>query len=100
MYTLINYFRLLLAVLLFATITAQAQTDLDAIMMNKNQFCNGFIYSHSSWNEYWEGTRKRTNENIGTITTKSVMYMANYGITNNLNVMVGAPYVWTEASAF
>jgi hypothetical protein len=72
---------------------------MDAIMMNKNQFCNGFIYTHSSWNEYWEGALKRTNENIGTITTKSAMYMANYGITDNLNVMVGAPYVWTEASA-
>ncbi len=27
------------------------------------------------------------------------MYGANYGITGKLNVMVGAPYVWTKASA-
>jgi len=27
------------------------------------------------------------------------MFMANYGITNDLNVMVGLPYVWTKASA-
>jgi hypothetical protein len=27
------------------------------------------------------------------------MYMANYGITDNLNVMIGAPYVWTKPSA-
>lgn len=78
---------------------AQAQTEFDAIMMNKGQFCNGFMYTHSSWNEYWEGTLKRTNENLGTVTTRSVMYMANYGITNKLNVIAGAPYVWTKASA-
>ena len=92
-------FRLFFTVALLTSITVHAQTDMDAIMMNKAQFCNGFVYNHSSWNQYWEGTLKRTNENIGTITTKSVMYMANYGITDNLNIIAGAPYVWTEASA-
>lgn len=76
-----------------------AQTEFDAIMMNKNQFCSGFQYIHSSWDNYWEGTQKRTNENLGTVTTQSVMYMANYGITSRLNIMAGAPYVWTKASA-
>lgn len=76
-----------------------AQTDFDAIMMNKNQFCNGLMYSSSSWKNYWEGTLKRDNQNLGTVSSKSVMYMANYGITNNLNVMIGAPFVWTKASA-
>ncbi len=78
---------------------ASAQTEQDAIMMNKNQFCSGFLYNHGSWDEYWEGTLKRNNLNMGTVTTQSVMFMANYGITDNLNVMVGAPYVWTNASA-
>ncbi|MBB1285398.1 hypothetical protein HRH25_13520 [Flavisolibacter sp. BT320] len=91
--------RLLLAIAMLLSIASRAQTDLDAIMMNKGQFCNGFQYTHSSWDHYWEGTRKRTNENIGTITTQSVMYMANYGITDKLNLMAGAPYVWTKASA-
>ena len=75
-----------------------AQTDLDAIMMNKKQFCQGIIYDHSSWDHYWEGTFKRDNENLGTVTTQAVMYMGNYGITNKLNVMASVPYVWTEAS--
>ncbi len=57
------------------------------------------MYSHSSWDEYWEGTLKRNNLNLGTVTAQSVMAMGNYGITDNLNVMVGAPYVWTKASA-
>lgn len=78
---------------------AAAQTETDAIMMNKNQFCSGLMYTNSSWKNYWEGTLKRDNLNIGTVSTQSVMYMANYGITDNLNVMIGAPYIWTKASA-
>ena len=70
MHTLLKYCRLLFAVLLFTSTTALAQTDMDAIMMNNGQLCNGFVYNHSSWNQYWEGTLKRTNENIGTITTR------------------------------
>lgn len=79
--------------------TTWAQTEWDAIMMNKNQLCIGPMYTHSSWKNYWEGTLKRDNLNLGTVTTQSVMVGANYGITNNLNVMVAAPYVWTKASA-
>lgn len=78
---------------------ASAQTDMDAIMMNKNQFCAGFMYSHAAWENYWEGTLKRKNENLGKVSTQSLMFMANYGITNDLNIMVGVPYIWTKASA-
>lgn len=83
----------------FITLTASGQTDMDAIMMNRNQFCNGFLYNYSSWDHYWEGTLKRSNENLGTVSSQSVMYMANYGITDDLNIMAGIPYVWTKASA-
>ena len=75
------------------------QTDMDAIMMNKKQFCNGFIYDYSSWDHYWEGTLKRTNENLGTVSTKALMFMSNYGITDKLNIMAAIPYLWTKASA-
>ena len=78
---------------------AKAQTVDDAIMMSKKQWCNGLTYMHSSWNEYWEGTTKRENKNLGTVTTQSVMFMSNYGITDKLNVLATVPYVWTNASA-
>lgn len=68
-------------------------------MMNRNQFCSGFVYGYSSWDHYWEGTRKRNNLNLGTVSAQSVMFMANYGITNTLNIMVSAPYVKTKATA-
>jgi Putative MetA-pathway of phenol degradation len=91
--------KLSLSFIFFIIAICQSQTELDAIMMNKNQFCNGLQYTHSSWKNYWEGELKRDNPNLGTVTTQSVMYMANYGITDNLNVMVGAPYIWTKPSA-
>ena len=75
-----------------------AQTDMDAIMMNKKQFCQGLMYEYSSWDHYWEGTFKRDNANLGTVSTQMLMYMPNYGITNNINVMASIPYVWTKAS--
>jgi hypothetical protein len=87
---------LLLTAIIFKV---QAQTDNDAIMMNKHQWCNGATYDHAQWNSYWEGTFKRTNANIGTLTTQSVMFMSNYGITDKLNVLAGVPYIWTDASA-
>lgn len=90
----------LLTLIVAASIPAAgiAQTDRDALMMNRHQFCNGFMYSYSSWDHYWEGTFKRNNQNLGTVSTQSVMYMAAYGIKDNLNVIVGAPYVWTKAT--
>ena len=88
-----------LLLLLLQSTGLKAQTDEDAIMMSKNNFCVGGTYSHSSWDHYWEGTFHRNNLNLGTVSTQMVSLMGNYGITRKLNVMVGAPYVWTHATA-
>lgn len=85
--------------LLFAVHFAKAQTDIDAIMMAKNNFCVGGTYSHSSWKNYWEGTMKRDNENLGTVSTNMYALMGNYGITDKLNFIFGIPYITTKASA-
>ena len=76
-----------------------AQTDIDAIMMSKNNFCFGAVYQYSSWKEYWEGDFKRENLNLGTVSTKSVGIMGNYGVSDKLNVLFSIPYVETNASA-
>jgi hypothetical protein len=75
------------------------QTDMDALMMKKNQFCAGVMYSYSSWEDYWEGTFKRDNQNLGTVSTQMIGVMGNYGVTNKLNVLFNLPYVSTKASA-
>ncbi len=78
---------------------SNAQTDIDAIMMEKNAFCVGPGYSYSSWKNYWEGTKKRENLNLGTVSTQMFAVMGNYGVTNKLNVLFNVPYVVTKASA-
>lgn len=75
-----------------------AQTIEDGLMMPRQALCTGFMYMHDSWDRYWEGPLKRTNGNIGTITTQSVSWVGSYGITDRLNVIAMVPYVWTSAS--
>lgn len=76
----------------------QAQTDGDAIMINKNVLCAGAMYSYGSWTNYWEGTFKRDNENMGRVSTQMIGVMGNYGITKNLNALFSLPYVQTKAT--
>jgi|ERR1044072_3670948 hypothetical protein len=88
---------LLLGILLPCSLSAQ--TDIDALMMEKNLFCVGPMYSYSSWKNYWEGTMKRDNENLGTVSTRMLAVMGNYGISRNLNALFSVPWVKTKASA-
>jgi hypothetical protein len=78
---------------------ASAQTDIDAIMMEKKNICIGPMFTHSSWTQYWEGTNKRENLNLGTVSANMYSVMGNYGITSKLNFLFGLPYVKTKASA-
>jgi hypothetical protein len=75
-----------------------SQTDADAIMLKKNVLCVGGMYTNDSWTNYWEGTFKRDNENLGKVTTQMFGLMGNYGITNKLNVLFSVPYVTTKAT--
>jgi hypothetical protein len=79
-------------------LTLHGQTFDDGIMMGKRLVCAGYMYTHDSWDEYWEGTLKRTNGNIGTVTTQSHQIYAIAGVTNRLNVITHLPHVRTEAS--
>ncbi len=85
--------------LLLAAATARAQTDMDAIMMGQRQLCIGPMFSHSSWTNYWEGTLKRENLNLGKVSTSMYSVMGAYGLKDNLNLLFGVPYVQTKASA-
>ena len=89
----------LAACVLFTSQAALSQTDIDAIMMGKKQFCVGPMYSYSSWKNYWEGPLKRNNQNLGTVSTQMFSVMGAYGISSKLNVLFGVPYVKTKASA-
>jgi hypothetical protein len=91
--------KIYLSYLFLIPIFMSAQTDMDAIMMSKNNFCVGAVYQYSSWDQYWEGTFKRENLNLGTVSTQGIGVMGNYGITDKLNVLFSVPYLETKASA-
>ncbi|MGV3595337.1 MAG: hypothetical protein ACO1NK_08810 [Sediminibacterium sp.] len=95
----IHRFVCLLIIIMAACIPSKAQTEIDGIMMAKNNYCSGIMYNYSSWDQYWEGTLKRNNLNLGTVSTSMIAYMGNYGISDKLNVLFGLPYIKTKASA-
>lgn len=78
---------------------ALAQTDADGIMMTKNNFCTGVTYTQSGWDHYWEGTHKRDNANLGTVSSRSIGVMGIYGVSDKFNVLFSLPYIKTKASA-
>jgi hypothetical protein len=84
--------------LLLGSLTASAQTPTDGLMMKKGENCSVLAYSNSTWENYWEGEKKRSNANLGKFTAENVMFMSALGITDKLNVIVGLPYVRTSAS--
>jgi hypothetical protein len=88
--------RLLLLVLLPASLRAQAPDD--GLLMPTKTLSMGVSYGYERWDEYWEGTLKRTNENIGSVTTRSATVMAHYGLTDRVTVVGMLPYVWTGSS--
>ena len=78
---------------------AFAQVPTDGLMMPANSLCTGFMYQHDSWTNYWEGSRKRDNGNIGKFTSQNVMWYGVYGVTPRLNVMASLPYIMNKTSA-
>jgi hypothetical protein len=88
----------LLTLLAAPAMPLQAQTIEDGIMLGRGALFTGTLYTHDSWDEYWEGPLKRDNGNIGTLTTQTTTWFANYGVTDRLNVIAAVPYVRTRAS--
>jgi hypothetical protein len=83
---------------LFTAGSLRAQTLDDAEMLGRRELHVGVMYGSESWDEYWEGTLRRSNGNVGTVTTRSVSVHAGYGVTPRLSILAALPYVWTEAS--
>jgi hypothetical protein len=87
-----------LASLALGVRAAHAQTLEDAELLQPRELHATAMYGHDAWDQYWEGGLKRSNGNVGTVSTSSVTVSAGYGLTKNFTVMASLPYVWTEAS--
>jgi hypothetical protein len=84
--------------LLWGCLHAQTPMITDGMMTPKKDLGNGIFYSFDSWNKYWEGTLKRDNQNIGTLTTQAATWMGVYGLTERITLIGMLPYVWSKAS--
>jgi hypothetical protein len=84
--------------LLSLAVSARAQTIDDGIMVARRSLFTGDIYAHERWDHYWEGALKRENGNVGTVTTQTNIWYADYGITDRLNFIAMVPHIWTGAS--
>ena len=76
----------------------RAQTLEDAELLQPRQAAITIMYGHDAWDQYWEGSLKRANGNIGTITTSSITSTVGYGVNSRLTLFASLPYVTTEAS--
>lgn len=90
--------KLLLLLFILLPLFTKAQTEQDALMMPGRNICVAGLVGYSSWTDYWEGTFKRNNANMGRVSTQVNMLMLNYGIKNNLNVLATVPYLKTKAT--
>jgi hypothetical protein len=95
MFTRLNRAVVLVAI---SAAAVRAQTPYDGLMMPRGTVMFGAFYSHDAWDHYWEGTLKRGNGNIGTLTTQAITWVAGYAVADRLNVMAAVPYIWTHAS--
>ncbi|RYC71806.1 MULTISPECIES: hypothetical protein [Spirosoma] len=90
---------ILVALLSLLSAPLRAQMPHDAIYMPRKTVCIAGMYGESTWTDYWEGTLKRENLNIGRHTTRTAAIMPAIGISNRVNLILNLPYVWTSTSA-
>ena len=92
--------RVAVAVMLtsFLALPLAAQTLEDAEMLQRHEIHASAMYGRDSWDQYWEGSLKRTNGNIGTVTTRTITSSIGLGVTDKLTVLASLPYVSTDAS--
>jgi len=78
---------------------AYSQMPDDGFTMSRGELCLVAAYQQTKWTEYWEGTRRRENKNLGAFTSKAITPMFGYGITNKISVFGGLPYIHNSSSA-
>src|SRR5450631_1392003 len=67
----LQWLSLVLTVLVLCQTAGVAQTVDDGVMIPSKTFFSGYLYTHDSWDHYWEGTLSRANGNIGTLTSQT-----------------------------
>ncbi|GAB3986073.1 hypothetical protein GCM10028807_02700 [Spirosoma daeguense] len=81
------------------TRTAQAQGYMDGFMRGARNASLGISASQETYDTYFINKTETRNPNLGTVTTQALTVMGTYGLGYDLDLIVTAPYVRSEASA-
>lgn len=87
---------MLLTLVLVASLSAQSLDD--GTLLARRALGIGVSYTHEDWSQYWEGTLKRSNGNVGHVRTQTATVLSAYGVSDRLTLLAMLPYVWTDAS--
>ncbi len=76
-----------------------AQGLIDGFMRGQRKGSFAVIGSQNTYDTYYVNKTETQNPNIGTVTTQTLTLVGTYGLGYDLDLIVAAPYVRTEASA-
>ncbi len=77
----------------------QAQGLIDGFMRGQRKASLAIIGSQETYETYYINTTETRNPNLGTVTTQALTAIGTYGLGYDLDLIVAAPYIRTEASA-
>lgn len=78
--------------------SSNAQTPSDAEMMPLHDICFFLGYDYGSFDQYWEGSKLRSNATIATLERKTISPVIAFGLFKNANLYVGVPHVSTRST--
>lgn len=78
---------------------ASAQGLMDGFMKGDRKASLAVTYSQETYDTYYRGTTPFRDPNLGTVTTQAINLYGVYGLGYDLDLIVTAPYIRTEASA-
>ncbi|GAB4051681.1 hypothetical protein [Spirosoma litoris] len=88
-----------LGLLLSITQQTYAQGSIDGFMRGQRKASLAIFGSQETYDTYYINTTETKNPNLGTVTTQAVTVVGTYGLGYDLDLIVSAPYVRTQASA-
>ncbi|QJW91230.1 hypothetical protein HNV11_18545 [Spirosoma taeanense] len=77
----------------------RAQGLVDGFMRGQRKASLAVTYSQETYETYYVNTTETRNPNLGTVTTQAVNLYGTYGLGYDLDLIISAPYIRTEASA-
>ncbi|GAB2527889.1 hypothetical protein [Spirosoma aerophilum] len=93
----LKFFASLLLVL--PIVTSQGQGLIDGFMRGQRKASLAVFGSQSTYDTYYVNKTETKNPNLGTVTTEALTVVGTYGLGYDLDLIVAAPYVRTQASA-